>query len=125
MKQLAWLNAKIDGEELTRSEKAREEGSAPPMPDNPLPHVASWLLEAGPDKGDGPLDWLDIKAWQELSGLELLPFEAALIRRMSIIYSNQKFRAAKPDCPMPFNLDRDRVEARRDAVAAKIAALFG
>lgn len=94
------------------------------VPPNPMPYITDWLFEIGPDKGDGPLEWADLIAWQGFSGIELTPLEARLLRRLSIAHVNQKHKAFKEDCPMPHS-DREAIAERRDAVANKIARIFG
>jgi len=51
------------------------------------------LIEAGPTKSDGmgnrvPLDWLDIKAFADMTGAVTEAWEASILRRMSIAFAN-------------------------------------
>ncbi len=68
------------------------------------------------------IGWRDLTAWQEVMGIELEPWEARLIRRLSSEYISQYHEAEKPDCPAPWV---EVVEANREIVAAKVASIFG
>lgn len=97
----------------------------PPLPDNPAPYLTAWLFEIGPTSGDAALGWLDLQAWERISGVELLPFEAKILRRLSVEYANERFLARDDARPMPYNLAQEEIEARRDAVDAKLRKMFG
>lgn len=81
------------------------------MPPNPAPHIFDWLLDIGPAisgaMGDGPIEWRDMAAWEHHTGIELDPFEARTIRRLSRAYLAQRYDAKKPDCPPPYRVAID------------------
>lgn len=122
VKQAAWLSATPDGKEQSRNEAG---DGPPPFPPNPAPYLTAWLFQIGPTSGEGPLTWQELAAWERLSGVELLPFEAQILRLLSVHYTNEKYLARKPDRPMPYNLERDEIAARRESVEGKITAMFG
>lgn len=79
-------------------------------------HVLGYLFDAGPSMsagfGPAPLSHAEIKSWQHNSGVQLVPWEAQLVRMLSMHYVAELQRAEKPDCPPPWaeelsNDDRD------------------
>lgn len=100
---------------------------APPIPDNPLPYLTDWLFEIGPTvatgMGYGAIGWRDMEAWQALSGIDLMPWEAQLLRRLSRDFVDQVGKSDKPDCPAPWS-PPELDEQTRSAVADKVAAAF-
>lgn len=73
--------------------------------------------------GEGPIAWTDITAWQSLTGIELQPWEARTIRRLSIAFVHQRSEAKEPDCPAPYK-DDALAGAQRSKVDQQFAALF-
>lgn len=128
VRQAAWLSAplKNDKKDRSRAQIAREKGDElPQMAWNPAPYLTDWLFEIGPTSGDHTLSWSEMAAWEKNTGIRLLPFEAKILRRLSNSYANERLAAREPDYPMPVKLDHEHIEAGRDAVAAKVEALFG
>lgn len=129
-RQLAWLHASPEtksGSTTTRSEKSRYEmlGDAAKLPDNPAPHLTDWLLEIGPTVADGAaIGWRDLGAWMQITGIELEPWEARLIRRLSQEYASMRYRAEKPDCAAPYTTEMV-VKDSRDRVSDQFAAMVG
>lgn len=107
--------------------KAR--GRAIIWPPNPAPHITEWLIEIGPSvagsMGEAPISWGDITAWQQNTGIELDPWEARTIRRLSQVFVSQRYDAEKPDCPAPYRGPIDQVVATRADVASRVKAMFG
>ncbi|WP_165913229.1 hypothetical protein [Novosphingobium sp. ST904] len=96
------------------------------MPDNPAPYLTDWLIEIGPAApGGDPLGWRDLAAWQDITGIELEPWEGRLIRRLSTDFVSQRHKAEKADCPPPYTGIEDDIPAMRQRVSAQIAAIFG
>jgi hypothetical protein len=115
----------MTGGTTRRGVKSRYEtlGSAARLPDNPAPHLTDWLLEIGPTNSEGgSIGWRDIEAWQSIVGIELEPWEARLIKRLSAEYASMRFRGEKADCPAPYMLvtpeAQDRVAAQFRAMVA-------
>lgn len=133
-RQLAWLNTapetrKVTDKTQTRRERMDADGQPIPMPDNPARYLSAWLLEIGPSvaagMGEGPIGWSDLTAWERLTGVELSPWEARTLRRMSQAFVAERHDAKKPECPPPWRGDDAEVMAQRDVVSAKIKAAFG
>lgn len=107
----------------------RRRGDPIDLPENPAPYITDWLMEIGPlvsgGMGEAPVGWQDMAAWSEMIGVELDPWEARSIRRLSRVFMSQRHDARKPDCPPPFSPTRDQVESRREIVARKVEAAFG
>jgi hypothetical protein len=52
--------------------------------------------------GPVPITHLEIRAWQENSGIELTPWQSALLRRLSQEYIGQLQQAEDSNCKPPF-----------------------
>ena len=80
-------------------------------------------MEIGPVETSGmdaaPIGWTSIMHWQQLTATQLQPWEARLIRRLSIDYLDQSRKARSPDCPSPWCAS---IEDKRAAVDAKLRA---
>ncbi len=102
----------------------KDEFYLPDMPPVDVDHIIEYLFDIGPDvntgMGDVPLRSEHLIAWQEETGISLLPWEARFLRRLSRAYIVQAQKSEKPDCQPPFGF-----EERRALVAAKIDAVFG
>lgn len=102
------------------------EGGAVVMPPVSAPHLIDWWLDLGPASsgggGEAPLGWQDMVAWQQITGIELHPWEARAIRRMSQAWLGEGHRAKKPDCPAPWTL-RETEEEINDRVTRQFAAM--
>lgn len=75
--------------------------------------------------GEAPLGYCDLQAWRELSGVELLPWEAALMKRLSHSYLAMTQKAEALDCPAPYAGTLDDLRITRVNVDSKIRAAFG
>lgn len=95
----------------------------PHLPPNSVPYLTDWLFEIGPTApgamGPSPIGWRDMEAWQALAGVELLPWEARLIRRLSHDFITQMQDAKKMDCPDPWLPEQDTA-SNREAVSRKV-----
>lgn len=97
------------------------DGARPPLP--PLwrgEHLLGYLWEAGPVMGGGmeaaPLTFGELAAWQRAAGIELQPWEATLLRRLSREYAAEAAVAGAADRPAPYTtaptIDRDDLSRR-------------
>ena len=104
-------------------------GIRPLFPVNPAPYLSEWLFDMGPTvvggMGESPLGYQDMAAWQAVSGIELMPWEASLLRRLSGAYAVMRHKAEEPACPAPYTGAVDELKARRDQVAQQVDAVFG
>lgn len=80
-----------------------------------LSHLIRYAANIGFGKQTGmgmiPIDWVDIVAWSQLTGTELYPDEAEIIREISLVYVSQHTRSKEFDCPAPFFTDAVYAEA--------------
>lgn len=101
--------------------------SHPPMPPNPMPHVIDRLVEIGLTEaagmGVGPISWGTLTEWQRNTGVRLAPWEARLLRRLSVAYLAESRAAEHENCPAPWGAPATAQE--RDAEAADLHALLG
>lgn len=106
----------------------RAEGVVPSVPHNPCPWLTDWLFEAGPTgigaMGPVPLGWQEIAEWARMTGRDLLPWEAQMLRRLSVDFAAEMIRAEAADCPPPWTADQDIV-ANKEIVARKVKNTFG
>lgn len=109
------------GEEKTRLAKLADDG----VLWAPLPRVECggyllhYLQDVGPvmngAMGAVPLSFSEIGSWADLTGTELQPWEAQMLRRLSLVYLAQSQRSTAHDCPSPWVapvLDREAISAR-------------
>lgn len=72
-------------------------------------HLLGYLYECGPTlvagMGEGPLTHSEIEAWQRNSGVDLEPWEAQFMRRLSIEYLSQSHKSSVDNCQPPWNSD--------------------
>lgn len=104
----------------------RSSGVEPELPDNLAPHLTEWLFEIGPTVPGGMgatvIGWRDLEAWQTIMGIELSPWEARLLRKLSGVYLMQAAASEKPECPAPY-LTQNQIIRNRQAVDRQMDAL--
>jgi len=117
----------VKADETSRLERMRIDRIEPDVPPNPLPYLTGWLFEIGPtaSSGMGPtvIGWQDIAAWQGLTGIEVDPWEARALRRLSADFLNMTHEAKDASCPPPF-ASQAAVGRNRDAVGRQITMGF-
>jgi hypothetical protein len=93
----------------------RAGGITPPMPPNPAPHITDWLIEIGLVGTNGmaavPISWAEIVAWQQASRIDLAPWVARLLHRLSAAYVAMSRKAEAESCSPPWRspvTDRER-----------------
>jgi len=89
------------------------DGVAIVPPDVKCSYLFDYLLKIGAMTFNGmanvPLNWQDINAWVQVTGIALDAWEASVIHKASEIYVNQIEFSKKPDAPMPERIiDRDQ-----------------
>lgn len=69
-------------------------------------HLLGYLYEFGPAMAGGmgaaPVTFAEMAAWQLATGVDLEPWEARLLRRLSSDYVAESHQASKPDRPPPW-----------------------
>lgn len=97
------------------------------MPPNPLPHVIARLVEIGITESAGmgptPLSWREISEWQRNTCVRLPPWEARLIRQLSLAYIAEGRRAESENCPPPWRAEVTQRE--RDIAEEKLRMVLG
>lgn len=115
---MAWLNATPKpvegtkrakaglGAKISRLDKLRQDSAPVPLPPNPAPHIIDRLVEIGLTEaagmGSGPISWQAIHAWQAMTGTAIEPWEARLLRKLSVEYLAESRRAESENCPPPW-----------------------
>lgn len=110
MSQLAWLNA-VPG---------RTECDSPPLDD-----YSQWLLATlfriGVANNGAAVFYAEIKAWCELSGIELTLWEAESLRKLSNFYLGEThFYSDKEHQKLPAPYETEETALERKALAAKL-----
>lgn len=99
----------------------QDDGIEPKFPVNPSPAIIGRLMEIGPVEPAGmdraPISWVTIQAWQSTMGKRLRPWEARLLRRLSIDYLTESRAAEDMQRPAPWapqyrSTEELRAEAR-------------
>lgn len=137
---MAWLNAvpkpderskaadpKFERTRISRNDRMKRDKIPILMPPNPLPSVIQWLIELGVTEaagtGSAPLSWQSMDAWQRITGVTLPPWEARLIRALSVEYLAEGRRAESENCPPPW---RGEVTQREiDIEQARLEVVLG
>lgn len=129
-KHLAWLNVTPEGEKKSRREELS--GSQESSPFLILPDVeeASYIVDMWHEcgtcgqgmSGPVPLTWSEIKAWKDLSGINISHYELSSIRKLSIEYVGFYFEAQAKDCPAPHAIQIEQLD--RTAVSNRIKGVL-
>jgi hypothetical protein len=64
-------------------------------------YLVSYLWDIGPTSDSSPLTFSELRAWQDTMGIELKPWEAQIIRRLSCDYLSESHKATKRNSPAP------------------------
>lgn len=144
VRQLAWLYSvpqlppeaiqaaeksgqKIKRNTLSRFDEMTAGKISPPMPPNPMPYFILWFTELGmveaAGMGSAPLSWREIEAWQRNVGVRLTPWQARMMRSLSIAYLAQKGKSELTTDPAPWS--SGVTPAQRTADEAALDAIFG
>lgn len=131
---MAWLNAtpkpppgskraaaKDQPPPVSRIEQMKRSKIVPQMPPCPAPHIITRLVEIGLTEaagmGAGPISWQSIDAWCNRTAIDLSPWEARLLRSLSVSYVAEGRKAESENCPPPWRgevSDREKeVEVER------------
>lgn len=84
----------------------RAQKIVPQLPPNSAPHIIERLIEIGLTEAAGmgvaPISWQSINAWRQLTGVDLPPWEARLLRALSVAYVAEGRAAEAETCPPPW-----------------------
>lgn len=99
----------------------------PPMPpvDEEVEYLISHFFDVGPTMLTGasnsvPLSYAELRAWQDSLGIELQPWEARTIRRLSFEYLTQIQLAEKLECKAPWVGDAADDSIHRRMIARRM-----
>lgn len=86
-------------------------------------YLISYLWEVGPTMVaggyPGPVTHEELRAWMDLTGIELEPWEVRFLRRLSGEYLAQSHKAERLDCQAPAR-ERGEYAADLSAVAKSL-----
>lgn len=115
------------GPKLSRLDALKKDGITPKMPPNPAPHMIARLVEIGLSESNGmantPISWGEINEWQRATHVRLAPWEARLIRKLSVEYLAEGRRAESENCPAPWRTEVTQRE--RDVELARLQMVLG
>ncbi|MBY0455261.1 MAG: hypothetical protein K2Q11_10335 [Burkholderiaceae bacterium] len=91
----------------SRRDRLAQDGVPPQLPDVFAgQYLLDWLFEIGPTQpagmGSGPVTFQELAAWQQQAGIELQPWEASMLRRLSVEYLNESYEATNAARPPPY-----------------------
>lgn len=111
----------------SRLDKLKKDGVEPQMPPNPAPHIVARLIDIGITEttgmGPAPLSWGELSEWQRNTGVPLAPWEARLLRQLSLAYIAEGRRAESENCPPPWRAEVTQKEL--DAAEASLRMVLG
>lgn len=120
--------APADAVKLSRRERIERDGGEIEMPPfDEGEYLIAYLYELGPTvaagMGAGPVTFTEMAAWQAARGFDLAPWEARLLRRLSVDYLAESHRATQRDCRPPWG-GSVAVRVSHDRAAARALELF-
>jgi hypothetical protein len=84
-------------------------------------YLLAHLMEAGPvmsgGMGPAPLTFAELRAWQDMVGVELQPWEAKLMRKLSVEFASESQQATAHDRPAPWS---ERAAPDREAIGRQL-----
>lgn len=144
MRYVAWLNATLDPPKeqkasnrkscnepppvITRKQKLAAEGvelQYPQLWDEA--YILDILFDAGPVQplgmGSAPLGYAEIQAWQCAHGVQLTPWEAGMLRRLSRAYLDTLHASTHPAAAAPGSVEEapEDADERRKRVSDGLA----
>lgn len=115
---------------LSRLRAMQRDGIEPDLPEvGPGAYLLGHLFEVGPvstaGMGVGPITWGELQAWQVQTGIELQPWEARTVHRLSRDFAAETRRAEDPAAAAPMRplMTEDRRAAVADKLRQQYAAL--
>lgn len=91
-------------------------------------YLIKHLFDVGPTlaggMSNGPLTYSEIEAWQRVSGIQLLPWEAALLKRMSGEYLAESSAAAESARPPPYGRSAPIRRSTHAEIERKLDSFF-
>jgi hypothetical protein len=99
---LAWLDAVPDESKISRRDSFEKDGLEIVFPEVTAYHIIEYLFEIGISIGEHAITFNEIESWQRLSGIELQPFEARFIKKLSEAYLSAAREAADKDAESPW-----------------------
>lgn len=97
IRHLAWLNATPDGDKISRFDWFEANGYEAVYPDCDADYILTYLQEIGMSLGEQPLNFSEINAYQNVTGIDLQSWEARIIKRLSVAYLSELANARSPD----------------------------
>lgn len=124
----AAAGARAESVKLSRRERIERDGGEIEMPPvDQGEYLIGYLYEMGPTvaagMGAGPVSFAELVAWQAARGFELEPWEARLLRRLSVDYLAESHRATQRDCQPPWG-GSIAVRISHDRAASRALDLF-
>ena len=138
VRQSAWLDAipqsegkkDLPANTVSRRDAALDKGGSIEMPELECgDYLIKHLFDVGPTlaggMGNSPITYSEIEAWQRITGIELLPWEAGLLRRLSAEYLAESSAATKHDRPAPFGRPVSVRRSTQKEIDRKLDSFFG
>lgn len=94
---MAWLNTIPDGDKSTRQSWLEANGYEVVYPECDADYILVYLQEIGMSLGDQPLNFSEIRAYQDVTGIDLQSWESRIIKRLSVAYLSESNLAKSQD----------------------------
>ena len=112
---------------MSRAEQFERSGTAPAMPPLSTPWFIERLTEIGivepSGMGQGPISWTTLRAWQQLTGTPLAPWEARLLRALSAAFLAARNEGEDPLAQPPFFDQMTVIDPERAELQLRAALL--
>ena len=112
---------------ISRAEQMKKDKIPVRLPPNPVPAITEKLMELGLSEAAGmgaaPLSWKEIDAWCNRTAVDVPPWEARLIRRLSVEYVAESRRAEDENYPSPWRTEVSPQEI--DTEEARLRMVLG
>lgn len=96
----------------------KDDDYQPEMPPIDGGYLVAYLFEIGPTMtagmGSGPITHGEIESWQRITGVELNPWEARTLRRLSVDYLVESQKATDIKSEAPWTESEDVIPAHKD-----------
>lgn len=94
-------DTKTEGE-LSRRAALEKEKKEIEIPECDAAYILDYLFDLGVTEGDTPLSHSEIANWQHNTGVELQPFEARFIKRLSVAYLHASYEMQSAEAETPW-----------------------
>ncbi len=89
----------------------------------PAWYLVEWLFDIGPLVAGSPITYSEIESWSRVKNIEITPWEAHMMKRLSRAYEDQSIKSRSKTCPSPY-LSEEKLTADKDKFQSQFDAIF-